>query len=162
MTPVVTTVIREASKQAYEDGMARAFQACHASLSETGRLSCFCAQASGCMGNAGGGNYSGRVRCDGSWPIQTEQASRTRAISSAALASSVWLVCRKRDSLAKVGWDNRVMGEMRENICRAVARILGRRYSRTGLRFGPQPARPWRLIANILRSRRRIKNNTRN
>lgn len=39
-----------------------------------------------------------------------------RAQSSAALASSVWLVCRKRDPLAKVGWDNRVMAEMRENI----------------------------------------------
>src|SRR5438552_13104690 len=39
-----------------------------------------------------------------------------RAQSSAALASSVWLVCRQRDPLAKVGWDNRVLTEMRENI----------------------------------------------
>ena len=53
---------------------------------------------------------------DGSWPIATEMATRTRALSSAALASSVWLVCRKRDPLAKVGWDNRVMAEMRQNI----------------------------------------------
>ena len=53
---------------------------------------------------------------DGSWPIATEMANRTRALTSAALASSVWLVCRKRDPLAKVGWDNRVMAEMRENI----------------------------------------------
>jgi putative DNA methylase len=37
-------------------------------------------------------------------------------LSSAALASSVWLVCKKRDSLAKVGWDNQVMFEMRKNI----------------------------------------------
>ena len=34
---------------------------------------------------------------DGAWPIQTEMGNRTRALASAALASSVWLVCRKRD-----------------------------------------------------------------
>ena len=38
-----------------------------------------------------------------------------RAMSSAALASSVWLVCRKRPP-ARPGWDNTVLGEMRENI----------------------------------------------
>ena len=51
-----------------------------------------------------------------SWPIQTERAARARGIATAALASSVWLVCRKRDPLVKAGWDNRVMAEMRENI----------------------------------------------
>lgn len=108
---------KEASKQAYEDGMARAFQACHASLSENGRLVVVFAHK---HPDAWETLVAAIIRAgfvvDGSWPIQTEQASRTRAISSAALASSVWLVCRKRDSLAKVGWDNRVMGEMRENI----------------------------------------------
>jgi putative DNA methylase len=42
--------------------------------------------------------------------------NRTRALSSAALASSVWLVCRKRPEAARPGWDNRVLEEMRENI----------------------------------------------
>jgi putative DNA methylase len=51
-----------------------------------------------------------------SWPIQTERAARARGIATAALASSVWLVCRKRDPLVKAGWDNRVMTEMRDNI----------------------------------------------
>ena len=31
-----------------------------------------------------------------SWPIDTERGSRVRAHSSAALASSIWMVCRKR------------------------------------------------------------------
>ena len=53
---------------------------------------------------------------DGSWPIQTEMGNRTRALSSAALASSVWLVCKKRPETARPGWDNRVLEEMRENI----------------------------------------------
>lgn len=39
-----------------------------------------------------------------------------RGLSSAALASSVWLVCRKRSVIARPGWDNRVLEEMRENI----------------------------------------------
>jgi hypothetical protein len=42
--------------------------------------------------------------------------NRARALSSAALASSVWLVCRKRPDAARPGWDNRVLDEMRENI----------------------------------------------
>ena len=53
---------------------------------------------------------------DGSWPIQTERTCRIRATGSSALASSVWLVCKKRPDLSKPAWDNLVMGEMRERI----------------------------------------------
>jgi putative DNA methylase len=53
---------------------------------------------------------------DGSWPIQTERGARTRSLSSAALASSVWLVCRKRPDIARPGWDNTVLTEMLERI----------------------------------------------
>jgi putative DNA methylase len=107
----------DASRKAYEDGMARAFQACHASLAAHGRLVVVFAHK---HPDAWETLVSAIIRAgfvvDGSWPIATEQESRMRAQSSAALASSVWLVCRKRDPLAKVGWDNRVMAEMRENI----------------------------------------------
>ncbi|MGD0261584.1 MAG: DUF1156 domain-containing protein [Verrucomicrobiota bacterium] len=107
----------DASRKAYEDGMARAFQACHSSLTPHGRLVIVFAHK---HPDAWETLVSAIIRAgfvvDGSWPIATEQESRMRAQSSAALASSVWLVCRKRDPLAKVGWDNRVMAEMRENI----------------------------------------------
>jgi hypothetical protein len=97
--------------------MARAFQACHASLAENGRFVIVFAHK---HPDAWETLVSAIIRAgfvfDGSWPIATEMANRTRALTSAALASSVWLVCRKRDSVAKVGWDNRVMAEMRENI----------------------------------------------
>jgi hypothetical protein len=53
---------------------------------------------------------------DGSWPIQTEMGNRSRAHGSAALASSVWLVCRKRPEAARPGWDNQVLEEMRSRI----------------------------------------------
>ena len=52
---------------------------------------------------------------DGSWPIQTEMGNRPRAMASAALSSSVWLVCKKRPP-ARPGWDNTVLAEMRERI----------------------------------------------
>lgn len=38
-----------------------------------------------------------------SWPLHTEQRQRLRAHQSAVLASSVWLVCRKREVKAGVG-----------------------------------------------------------
>jgi hypothetical protein len=55
---------------------------------------------------------------DGSWPVETEMGNRSRAHGSAALASSVWLVCRKRPDDAVPGWDNRVLEEMEGNIAK--------------------------------------------
>lgn len=48
--------------------------------------------------------------------MQTERAARSVAINSAALASSVWLVCKKRPATARPGWDSKVLDEMRANI----------------------------------------------
>jgi len=53
---------------------------------------------------------------DGSWPIVTEMRGGVRNYGRASLASSVWLVCKKRSATARVGWDNRVLEEMRANI----------------------------------------------
>ena len=104
------------SKQSYEDGMARSFQACHTALKPDGRLVVVFANK---QPDAWETLVAAMIRAgfvvDGSWPIQTEQPSRTRAMSSAALASSVWLVCRKRQP-GRPGWDNAVLSEMRENI----------------------------------------------
>jgi putative DNA methylase len=108
---------RAASKAAYEDGMFRAFQACDRVLVPDGRMVVVFANKSP---NAWETLVSAIIRAgfvvDASWPIQTEMGNRTRALSSAALASSVWLVCRKRPETARPGWDNRVLDEMRENI----------------------------------------------
>ena len=105
------------SKQAYEDGMARAFQACHGALAPTGRLVIVFAHK---QPDAWETLVAAIIRAgfvvDGSWPIQTERATRTRSLSSAALSSSVWLVCRKRPATARPGWDNVVLDDMRDNI----------------------------------------------
>ncbi len=107
---------KQASKQNYEDGMFRAFAACRETLADNGRLVIVFANKSP---SAWETLVSSVIRAgfvvDGSWPIQTEQAARLRAQSSAALASSVWLVCKKR-SATRPGWDTAVLGEMRERI----------------------------------------------
>jgi hypothetical protein len=107
----------ERSKATYEDGMARAFVACEKSLQPDGRLVIVFAHK---HPDAWGTLVSAIIRAgfivDGSWPIQTERAARTRSLSSAALSSSLWIVCRKRPVSAKLGWDNRVLEEMRANI----------------------------------------------
>jgi adenine-specific DNA methylase len=107
----------EHSKRAYEEGMAQAFRRCADALPENGRLVVVFANKSP---DAWETLVAAVIRAgfivDGSWPIQTEQPSRMRGLSSAALASSVWLVCKKRPATAKPGWDNHVLGEMRANI----------------------------------------------
>ena len=104
------------SKKNYEDGMARAFQACHKVLQPDGRLVVVFANK---QPDAWETLVSALIRSGfvvtASWPIQTEMTTRTRATASAALSSSIWLVCRKRSN-TRPGWDNRVLQDMRENI----------------------------------------------
>ena len=107
---------KERSKQNYEDGMARSFRSCHAALRTDGRLVVVFANK---HPDAWETLVAALIRSgfvvDGSWPIQTEMGTRTRAMASAALSSSVWIVCKKRPP-ARPGWDNTVLNEMRENI----------------------------------------------
>lgn len=108
---------RAKSKQSYEDGMFRAFQACNRALRPDGRLVIVFANK---QPDAWETLVSAIIRAgfvvDGSWPIETERAARARSLSSAALASSVWLVCKKRSLTARPGWDNGVLADMRANI----------------------------------------------
>jgi len=105
------------SKAVYEDGMFRAFEACHRALSASGRLVIVFAHK---HPDAWETLVSAIIRAgfvvDGSWPIQTEMGARARALASAALSSSVWLVCKKRPEAARAGWDKDVLQQMRQNI----------------------------------------------
>ena len=108
---------REASKRNYEDGMARSFARFRDALRDDGRLVIVFANKSP---DAWETLVSALIRAgfavDGSWPIQTEMQNRQRSLASAALSSSIWLVCRKRPADARPGWDARVLAEMQENI----------------------------------------------
>ena len=108
---------RAASKRSYEDGMARAFGCLHGCLRDDGRLVIVFANK---QPDAWETLVSALIRAGfvvtGSWPIRTERENRQRSLSSAALASSIWIVCRKRPTAARAGWDRRVLAEMRDNI----------------------------------------------
>ena len=105
------------SKDAYEEGMTKVFRRCAESLPVEGRMVIVFANKHPDAWEALVASLiqSGFV-VDGSWPIQTEQPSRTRGISSAALASSVWLVCKKRAITARPGWDTSVLDDMHARI----------------------------------------------
>jgi len=105
------------SKAIYEEGMARAFQACHQALTPTGRLVIvFAHKQPDAWETLVNAIIKAGFIVDASWPIQTEQVSRMSAQSVAALSSSVWLVCKKRRETARPGWDNVVLDGMREKI----------------------------------------------
>lgn len=107
----------EKSREAYEDGMFQAFQSCHKALEPDGHMVVVFANK---QPEAWETLASSIIRAgfvvNGSWPIQTERGGRLRAQASAALSSSVWLVCRKRSDMARPGWDNQVLGDMRSRI----------------------------------------------
>jgi adenine-specific DNA methylase len=105
------------SKYAYEDGMSRAFSSCHRNLEEKGRMIIVFANK---KPDAWETLVSAMIRSgfvvDGSWPITTEMSGGVRNFGRASLASSVWLVCRKRPAGTKPGWDSQVLSEMKTNI----------------------------------------------
>ena len=108
---------RKASKQNYEDGMARAFKRFWEALRDDGRLVIVFANK---QPDAWETLVSALIRAGfvvvGSWPIQTEMQNRQRSLSSAALSSSIWLVCRRRLRTARPGWDGPVLSEMKQKI----------------------------------------------
>ncbi|MBI2957683.1 MAG: DUF1156 domain-containing protein [Chloroflexi bacterium] len=105
------------SKATYEEGMFRAFRACQMSLAPEGILVVVFANKTP---DAWETLVSSTIRAGfvvkGSWPIQTERSARARSLTSAALSSSVWLVCGKRSETTRPGWDAQVLDEMRANI----------------------------------------------
>ena len=108
---------RAKSKATYEEGMFRAFHGCQQVLKPGGRLVIVFAHK---QPDAWETLVSALIRAGfcvtGSWPIVTEMPGGLRNLNRASLASSVWLVCRKRPETARPGWDNRVLEEMRERL----------------------------------------------
>ena len=105
---------RDASRAAYEAGMTRAFQRCREALRDDGRLVVVFANKQPAAWET---LVEALIRAGfvvtGSWPIQTEMINKVAG--GARLASSVWIVCKKR-AAARPGWDSSVLDEMRANI----------------------------------------------
>jgi adenine-specific DNA methylase len=105
------------SRSAYEEGMRRAFGRCLASLRPEGKLFVVFANKQPAAWEAlVGALVSAGATVTASWPIVTEMRGGVRNFGRASLASSVWLVCAKRPESARVGWDNRVLDDMRASI----------------------------------------------
>lgn len=108
---------RVESKLQYESGMALTFSRCASALVPDGRMVIvFAHKEPDAWETLVGALIKTGFVVDASWPIQTEMGNRQRSLSSAALASSLWLVCKKRPATARPGWDNKVLEEMRAKI----------------------------------------------
>jgi hypothetical protein len=105
----------ERARLFYEEGMSRAFHASNAQLKPGGcMIVVFANKSPAAWETLAAAIIRAGFVVYASWPIQTEMPNK--AAGGARLASSVWLVCRKRPEIARPGWDNRVLDEMRENI----------------------------------------------
>jgi adenine-specific DNA methylase len=106
----------EAARTFYEDGMAESFRAAHDSLCDDGRMVIVFAHKdptawetlTTAMIGAG-------LVVTASWPIDTERQGGLKG-NRAALATSLWLVCRKRPENARAGHYGKVKREMEERI----------------------------------------------
>jgi adenine-specific DNA methylase len=102
------------AKQAYEDGMASAFQRCCERLADDGRFVVVFANK---VVDAWETLVAAMIRSGflvtTSWPIQTEMPGGFRNHNRASLASSIWIVCRKRPKEAPAGWEEPVLERMK-------------------------------------------------
>ena len=106
----------KAARAFYEDGMAESFRAAHDSLCDDGRMVIVFAHKdpvawetlTTAMIGAG-------LVVTASWPIDTERQGGLK-VNRAALATSLWLVCRKRPENARAGHYGKVKREMEERI----------------------------------------------
>lgn len=105
------------SKSEYEEGMFRAFSSAFNALADNGRfIVVFAHKQPDAWETLVSAMFRAGFVVDGSWPIQTEMPGGIRNLGRASLSSSVWLICKKRESNARPGWDNRVIEQMVENI----------------------------------------------
>lgn len=106
----------EKAKQFFEDMMARAFSEMHRVLKPEGRATIvFAHKSTEAWETLINALIGAGFTVEASWPIHTEMKTRLRARKSAALASSTFMACVKRNG-AGVGYLNRVREEMEQAI----------------------------------------------
>ena len=104
-------------KKFYEKGMAESFRAAHDSLCEDGRMVIvFAHKTPEAWETLTTAMIGAGLIVTASWPINTERSARLQSQKSAALATSLWLVCRKRPANVKNGRYSQVKSEMQKRI----------------------------------------------
>ena len=108
---------KKAAKEFYESGMAATFQSAHNSLMENGRIVIvFAHKSPEAWETLVSAMIESCLVVTASWPIDTELKNSTSSQGKAALATSLWMVCRKRPTKAKVGHYGKVKREMQKRI----------------------------------------------
>lgn len=104
-------------KKFYENGMAESFRAAHESLCDDSRMVIvFAHKDPEAWETLTTAMIDARLVVTASWPIDTEMTHRPRATDSAALATSLWIVCRRRTKNAREGRYSQVKREMQKRI----------------------------------------------
>ena len=107
---------KKAAKAFYEDGMAKSFQAAHQSLSRDSLIVIvFAHKNPDAWETLTTAIIQAGLVITASWPIDTELQGGLK-LNRAALATSLWMVCRKRSTKAKVGHYGKVKREMQQRI----------------------------------------------
>ena len=105
------------AKEFYESGMAATFQSAHDTLLGDGRIVIvFAHKNPEAWETLAKAMIQAGLVVTASWPIDTELGNRTRGMNSAALATSLWLVCRKRPANARTGHYGKVRRDMQERL----------------------------------------------
>jgi adenine-specific DNA methylase len=101
------------SRQVYEDGMAKAFARSLSALKDDGRMVVvFANKEVDAWQSLIAALIRSGAMVTASWPIQTEMVNKITQ-KRANLSTSVWIVCRKRESSAQPGWEDPVLAKMR-------------------------------------------------
>jgi adenine-specific DNA methylase len=115
---------RSKDKDFYEEAMAKAFAEGRRVLREDGvGAVVFAHKTTEGWEALLNGMIRGGWTITGSWPIATEMASRLRARESAALATSIHLVCRPRPEDARVGDWAKVLRELPKRVANWMERL---------------------------------------
>lgn len=116
----------EQSRKIYEEGMTKAFGRSLAALKDDGRMVVVFANKEV---DAWQSLIAALIRAGAvvtaSWPIQTEMVNKVTQ-KRANLSTSVWIVCRKRDSNAQPGWEDSVLKHMRSILLDPREELSGR------------------------------------
>ena len=123
----------DAAEGFFLDGMVQALRNMHASGTEEFPVTIYYAfkqaeiAAEGLTSSGWAAFLQAIVDCgyvvDGTWPVRTELSNRTRGLGSNALASSIVLVCRKREADARSITRRDFVAQLRSSLPSALAKI---------------------------------------
>ena len=106
---------RNAAKESYECGMAESFRVAHDSLIDGRMVIVFAHKDPMAWETMTTAMIDARLVVTAAWPIDTERQSGLRS-KVASLATSLWIVCRRRAANARDGRYSQVKSEMRKRI----------------------------------------------